>query len=90
MCIRDRRTRPEALEILRKRNDELNGIIDSVSKEHDELENHVVALASRFNEIANGIQGLEAEGQKEPEHTQASQPKRRSRRKRGTELTLDD
>ena len=70
--------------------DELNGIIDTVSKEHDELENHVVALASRFNEIANGIQDPGTEGQKEPEGTQAAQPKRRSRRKRGTELTLDD
>ena len=88
--VQAEKTRSEALEILRKRNDELNGIIDTVSKEHDELENHVVALASRFNEIANGIQDPGEEGQKEPEGTQAAQPKRRSRRKRGTELTLDD
>jgi|TARA_B100001996_G_scaffold19626_2_gene15961 prefoldin alpha subunit len=91
--VQAEKTRPEALEILRKRNDELNGIIDTVSKEHDELENHVVALASRFNEIANGIQDPGdpgVQGQKEPEENQATQPKRRSRRKRGTELTLDD
>ena len=88
--VQAEKTRPEALEILRKRNDELNGIIDTVSKEHDELENHVVALAGRFNEIATGIQDPGPGDQKEAEQTQASQPKPRSRRKRGTELTLDD
>ena len=88
--VQAEKTRPEALEILRSRNDELNAIIVSVTKEHDELENHVVALASRFNEIANGIQGPEDESHQEPENVQASQPKRRPRRKRGTELTLDD
>ena len=87
--VQAEKTRPEALEILRKRNDELNAIIDSVSKEHDELENHVVALASRFNEIANGVKEPDMEGQ-EVEQNLSSQPKRRSRRKRGTELTLDD
>ena len=88
--VQAEKTRPEALEILKKRNDELNGIIDSVSKEHNELENHVVSLASRFNEIANGTQEQVTEGQNEAEQTQVSQPIRRPRRKRGTELTLDD
>ena len=88
--VQAEKTRPEALEILRSRNDELNAIIGSVTKEHDELENHVAALASRFNEIANGIQAPEDESHQEPENVQASQSKRRSRRKRGTELTLDD
>ena len=88
--VQAEKTRPEALEILKKRNDELNGIIDSVSKEHNELENHVVSLASRFNEIANGAQEQVTEGQNEAEQTQVTQPIRRPRRKRGTELTLDD
>ena len=88
--VQAEKTRPEALEILRNRNVELNGIIDSVSNEHDELENQVIALANRFNEIANGIQEPEMEVQNEAEQTQVSQPIRRSRRKRGTELTLDD
>ncbi len=88
--VQAEKTRPEALEILRSRNEELNEIILSVTKEHDELENHVVSLASKFNDIANGIQPPDDEGQQEPEKTQASQPKRRTRRKRGTELTLDD
>ncbi len=89
--VQAEKTRPEALEILRSRNDELNAIIDSVTKEHDEMEKHVVALASRFNEIANGgFQAPEDESHQEPESVQASQPKRRPRRKRGTELTLDD
>ena len=88
--VQAEKTRPEALEILRNRNVELNGIIDSVSNEHDELENQVVALANRFNEIANGIQEPTMEGQNEVEEAQVSQPIRRPRRKRGTELTLDD
>ena len=87
--VQAEKTRPEALEILRKRNDELTAIIESVRKEQDELDSHVVALASRFNEIAQAIQAPE-ENKDEPEDTLASQPKRRKRRKRGTELTLDD
>ncbi len=88
--VQAEKTRPEALEILRNRNDELNEIIVSISKEHDDLENHVISLASRFNDIANGIQHPENESQQEDEQVQDSQPKRRTRRKRGTELTLDD
>jgi prefoldin alpha subunit len=88
--VQAEKTRPEAIEILRKRNEELNGIIISVKKEHEELENHVIALANRFNEIANGIQAPEDETPQEAKQSQANQPKRRSRRKRGTELTLDD
>ena len=88
--VQAEKTRPEALEILRSRNDELKGIIDSVTKEHQELENHVVALASRFNEIATGIQAPGDSDHHEPEKVQATQTKRRPRRKRGTELTLDD
>jgi len=88
--VQAEKTRPEALEILRNRNDELNEIIVSISKEHDDLENHVISLASRFNDIANGIQHPENESQQEAEQVQDSQPKRRTRRKRGTELTLDD
>ncbi len=88
--VQAEKTRPEALEILRNRNDELNEIIVSISKEHDDLENHVISLASRFNDIANGIQHSENESQQEDEQVQDSQPKRRTRRKRGTELNLDD
>jgi len=88
--VQAEKTRPEALEILRKRNDELNAIIESIRKEHDELDSHVVALASRFNDIAKGIQAPEAESKSESEQIHGNQPKRRSRRKRGTELTLDD
>ena len=88
--VQAEKTRPEAIEILRKRNEELNGIITSVQKEHEELENHVVALANRFNEIANGTQTPEGETPQEAKQSQENQPKRRPRRKRGTELTLDD
>ncbi len=88
--VQAEKTRSEALHILRNRNDELNGIIDSVTKEHDDLEKQVVSLANRFNEIANGIQAPENENQQGGENPHETQTKRRSRRKRGTELTLDD
>ena len=88
--VQAEKTRPEAIEILRKRNDELNAIIDSIRKEHDDLDSHVVSLASRFNEIAQGIQAPDAGSKPDSEQIHASQPQRRSRRKRGTELTLDD
>ena len=88
--VQAEKTRPEATEMLRKRNEELNGIIGQVKKEHEELENHLVALANRFNEIANGIQAPEGEIHHETKQSKASQPKSRPRRKRGTELTLDD
>jgi prefoldin subunit 5 len=88
--VQAEKTRLEAIEILRKRNEELNGIITSVRKEYEELENHVVALANRFNEIANGTQTPEGETPQEAKQSQENQPKRRPRRKRGTELTLDD
>lgn len=88
--VQAEKTRSEALQILKNRNEELNGIIDSVTKEHDDLEKQVVSLANRFNEIASGIQTPENENQQGGENPQETLPKRKSRRKRGTELTLDD
>ena len=88
--VQAEKTRSEALDILKNRNAELNGIIGTVTKEHDDLEKQVVSLANRFNEIANGVQTPENENQQGGESPQETQTKRRSRRKRGTELTLDD
>jgi len=87
--VQAERTISEAIEILRNRNEELKGIIDSVKSEHEELESNVVALATRFNDIANDAQTPMVE-ETQKKQVQNNQPKRRSRRKRGTELTLDD
>ena len=86
--VQAERTRSEAIEILRNRNQELKGIIESLKGEHEELESNIVTLATRFNEIANDTQAPVVD--QDTKHPQANQPKRRSRRKRGTELTLDD
>tara|TARA_B100000959_G_scaffold278122_1_gene335888 strand:- start:1039 stop:1560 length:522 start_codon:yes stop_codon:yes gene_type:complete len=88
--VQAEKTREEAIEILSKRNEELIGIINSIKKEHEELENHVVALANRFNEVANEIQTTDEESTQEANPSKTEPPKRRSRRKRGRELTLDD
>ena len=88
--VQAEKTRPEAIGILRKRNEDLSRIIASVKNEHEELETHVVSLANRFNEIANGIQDPENETLQETKLSQTDQPKRRPRRKRGRELTMDD
>ena len=87
--VQAERTRSEAIGILRKRNQELKAIIESVMSEHEELESNVVTLATRFNEIAN----IATESdliKRDKKSDQTSLPKRRPRRKRGTELTLDD
>ena len=48
--IQAEKTREEAAQILGKRNEELNGIMDSLRKEYEELEKHVVELATKFND----------------------------------------
>ena len=58
--------------------------------EYDELEKHVVELANLFNEAVGGIQLLDEETESPVEQIASTTPRRRSRRKRGTELTLDD
>ncbi len=87
--VQAERTRSEAIGILRKRNQELKAIIESVMSEHEELESNVVTLATRFNEIANIATEPDLIKQ-DKKSEQTSLPKRRPRRKRGTELTLDD
>lgn len=87
--IQAERTRGEAKDILSKRNEELRSIMETIRKEYDELESQVVVLANRFNEAVEGIQPED----KEPitDRTQEQpKPQKKRRRKRGTELTLDD
>ncbi|MAH98991.1 MAG: prefoldin subunit alpha [Euryarchaeota archaeon] len=87
--IQAEKTRDEATEILRNRNNELKGILDTIRKEYEQLEEYIVSLAKTFNQAVEGLQGQE-ESSEILEKTQTPLPKRKTRRKRGTELTLDD
>ena len=87
--VQAEKTRMEATDILRKRNEELRLIMESIKKDYDELENHVVELANRFNEAVGVLQN-EEEKEEQPLAAMQVKQKRKTRRKRGTELTLDD
>ena len=84
--VQAERTREEAAEILTKRSDELITIIERMKTEFDELEHSTVDLAQKFNE---SVEGLEQETITEEPAPSTPAP-RRARRKRGTDLTLDD
>jgi prefoldin alpha subunit len=87
--IQAERTRAEAAEILSSRNNELTHLTERMKTEFDQLEESTMALAEEFNEKMTVIEsGDEA---KAPEtKTAEDDPKRKPRRRRGTELTLDD
>ena len=84
--VQAERTREEAAEILTKRSEELITIIERMKTEFDELEQSTVELAQKFNE---SVEGLEPEIIAEEPAPNTPAP-RRARRKRGTDLTLDD
>lgn len=84
--VQAERTREEAAEILTKRSEELITIIERMKTEFDELEQSTVELAQKFNE---SVEGLEPETIAEEPAPSTPTP-RRARRKRGTDLTLDD
>mgnify|MGYP003327075625 FL=1 len=84
--VQAERTREEAAEILTKRSEELITIIERMKTEFDELEQSTIALAQKFNE---SVEELEPETVIE-EPAASTPPPRRARRKRGTDLTLDD
>ena len=88
--IQAEKTREEAAQILSKRNEELNDIMDSLRKEYEELEKHVVELATKFNDAVETAKPPSEETPSEKQQSTVAPTKRKSRRKRGTELTLDD
>ena len=88
--IQAEKTREEAAQILGKRNQELNDIMDSLRKEYEELEKYVVELATKFNDAVEGNLPPTEEIPKEKHQSTDVPPKPKTRRKRGTELTLDD
>jgi prefoldin alpha subunit len=93
--VQAERTREEALEMLTHRNEELIGLMDMLKAEFDETEKLVIELANQFNDGAQELQD-EAPETAAPSPTPPTEQEpieqrtRRRRRKRGTDLTLDD
>ena len=90
--VQAERTREEAAETLSKRSEELVAIIERMKSEFDDLENSTVALAQKFNESIEEIQS-EAPENEEPVRKATGgtgSAARGRKRKRGTDLTLDD
>lgn len=86
--VQAERTREEAADILSKRSEELATIIERMKAELNELEQTTVGLAQKFNENVEGMQPETITDAPEP--TTPTPTPRRSKRKRGTDLTLDD
>ncbi len=88
--VQAEKPRGEAIEILQKRTDEVLGIMNKMKAEFEAIEETTISLANIFNEQ---ITTLQSENPQEtplsppPEETQKTS---RKKRKRGTELTLDD
>ena len=90
--IQVERTREEAKAILTKRNEELEALMGRMRAEFDDIEAKTIALANEFNEKIAAVEGAAPEppaGAQEPEPEQKDTPKK-ARRRRGTDLTLDD
>ena len=88
--IQAERTRVEALEMLNSRNQELMQLMDQMKTEFDETEKVVLDLANQFNDgVATLQEDATEEAPPSPSQTETPSLKRR-RRKRGTDLTLDD
>ena len=87
--IQAERTRSEAAEILSTRNNELTDLTERMKAEFDQLEESTMVLASEFNEKMTAIESV-GEPKAPLDNPAQGEPKRKSRRRRGTELTLDD
>jgi len=90
--VQAERTREEAAETLGKRSEELVAIIERMKSEFDDLENSTVALAQKFNESIEEIQSEAPENEEPVRKASGStgSAARGRKRKRGTDLTLDD
>ena len=88
--VQAERTREEAADILSKRGEELVAVIDRLRQEFDELEKVTVETAQKFNENVQGLAPEELNAPEPQAEPQTSQKTPRRKRKRGTELTLDD
>ena len=87
--IQAEKTRYEAAEILSTRNIELTDLTERMKAEFDQLEESTMVLATEFNEKMTAIESVDESKALKPA-TIEEEPKRKTRRRRGTELTLDD
>ena len=90
--VQAERTRVEAAEILSKRSEEIVAIIERMKSEFDDMENSTVDLAQKFNE---GVEAIQSETPQNEEPVRkasggSGSSARGRKRKRGTDLTLDD
>ena len=88
--IQAEKTRAEASEILSTRNKELSDLTERMKSEFDQLEANTIELANDFNEKMAKVEGSEQQQPQPVSEAQEDVPKRKPRRRRGTELTLDD
>ena len=88
--IQAEKTREEASEILTTRNKELSDLTERMRSEFDQLEANTIELANDFNEKMAKAEGSEEKQPQPVSEVQEDLPRRKSRRRRGTELTLDD
>ena len=88
--IQAEKTREEAADILSNRGEELVAVIDKMRQEFDELEKATVETAQKFNESVDGLEPEELTSSEPESETPESTKTPRRKRKRGTELTLDD
>ena len=88
--VQAEKPRGEAIEILQKRTDEVLGIMNKMKAEFEAIEETTISLANIFNEQITTLQSenpQENPSSPPPEETQKTS---RKKRKRGTDLTLDD
>ena len=88
--IQAEKTRAEASEILSTRNKELSDLTERMKSEFDQLEANTIELANDFNEKMAKVEGSEEQQPQPVSEAHEDVPKRKPRRRRGTELTLDD
>ncbi len=90
--IQAERTREEAKAILATRNKELESLMDRMRSEFDELEAKTIQLATEFNEKIAAVEGAPQPPPAEAQETAEERPAtaKKPRRRRGTDLTLDD
>jgi len=90
--IQAERTREEAKAILATRNQELGALMDRMRSEFDELEAKTIQLATEFNEKIAAEEGAPQPPPAEAQEAEAEKPAtaKKPRRRRGTDLTLDD
>jgi prefoldin subunit 5 len=90
--IQAERTREEAKAILATRNQELGALMDRMRSEFDDIEAKTIQLATEFNEKIAADEGAPQPLPAETQEAEAEKPAtaKKPRRRRGTDLTLDD